>query len=656
MEFKGLLREIKAYETKFQPWEERARKIVEQYAGTKRDSSSPVQYNILWANVETLTPAVFARTPQPEVTRRFKDRDPAGRVAALYIERALEYEIQQYDNYQDSMEQAVKDRFLGGRGQAWVRYEPKFKDADVMVSEDVEERPQVIDYECAPVDYVHWKDFGHQTSRTWEECKLVWRKVYMSKADLVKRFGEEVAASVPMDRKPEMTDDKTAATVPQACVYEMWDKDAGEVIWLTKGREKELERKPDPLGLKDFFPCPKPLYASLTTDSLIPQPDFKVYEDQAHELDLICRRIDSLLTALKVVGVYDATQQSLRRLLEEGTNNTMIPVDGWSAFSEKNGLKGSVDFLPIDQVVGALQQLYIARDQIQAQIYELTGISDIIRGQSEASETATAQQIKGNYASMRLRNMQKAVARFARDILRIKAQIICQHFQPDTIALIAGVAEMEEPDDIKAQAMELLKNDPLRSFRIEITADSLTEVDEEQEKQSRVEFLTATGAFLEKAVAAAQVEPRLLPLLGEMLMFGVRGFKTGRSIEGAFDQTLQAMQQPQPEKPDPEMQKVQAQMQAKQAEMQMKREDMAYAQQMEQQKAQAMIDADHARAQADIAINQAKADADMTLAQRRAEFDMQIAQMKAEADMQIAMLLAQKKAEAAEKQAETSEE
>ena len=93
----------------------------------------------------------------------------------------------------------------------------------------------------------------------------------------------------------------------RACVYEIWDKEEEEALWLSKSQKELLDRKPDPLNLADFFPCPKPLYATMTNESLIPVPDYTLYQDQANELDICADRIDGLLKALQVRGVYDAS-------------------------------------------------------------------------------------------------------------------------------------------------------------------------------------------------------------------------------------------------------------------------------------------------------------------------------------------------------------
>jgi hypothetical protein len=163
-----------------------------------------------------------------------------------------------------------------------------------------------------------------------------------------------------------------------------------------------------------------------------------------------------------VRGVYDAGQPALQRLLTEGDNNSLIPIDKWMGFSEKGGLKGSIDLLPLDTLANALMQCYRAREDIKAQIYEITGISDIIRGQTSASETATAQQIKGQYAGLRLRSMQEEVALFATALLRLKAQIICTKFQAQTILAYSAADQMSDADkELVPEALQLLAVDPL---------------------------------------------------------------------------------------------------------------------------------------------------------------------------------------------------
>ena len=571
---------ISQYDNEFKKWEARAAKIVKRYRDDNRNSNTneTAKFNILWSNVQTLIPAVYAKLPKAVAQRRFGDNDPVGRVAGSLIERALDFEIEHYPDFRSTMKHAVEDRFLGGRGTAWVRYEPHVRQLDMpedglQVTEDVEneaaegqtpegapnpegqdytageaEPQEEIEYECAPTDYVHWRDFGHSVARTWEEVTCVWRWVYMTKEALTERFGAKMAKSIPLDSGAE-----TLATYGQsnkertrAKICELWDKESGKVYWLSKNCPNLIDERDDPLELDQFFPCARPLYSTTTSDSLIPVPDFVIYQDQANELDILSDRIDGLVKALRIRGVYDASQPALQRLLTEGDNNSLIPVDKWMAFSEKGGLKGSIDILPIDMLASALLNCYRAREDIKGQIYEITGISDIIRGQTLASETATAQQIKGQYAGLRLRSMQEEVALFASELIRLKAQVICTKFQPQTILLYAAAGQMSQEDQqMIPQAIQLMQDNPLRNFRIEVDADSLVQIDEQQTKKDRVEFLTAFGGFMRESLPVGQQSPELVPMLVELIKFGIGGFKQAKPIEGVLDVALEQMKQKQ---------------------------------------------------------------------------------------------------------------
>lgn len=664
---------VSQYDNEFKKWEARAEKIVKRYRDDNRSThtNETAKFNILWSNVQTLVPAVYAKLPKAVAERRFGDNDPVGRVASELIERALDYEIEHYPDFRATMRYAVEDRFLGGRGTAWVRYEPHVKTLDVpedglQITEDIEneraegqtpegapnpenqnytagevEPQEEIEYECAPTDYVHWKDFGHSVARTWEEVTCVWRWVYMTRDALIERFGD-VGKKIPLDSGPETlkTYGQSNKERTRAKICELWDKETGKVCWFTKNYNELIDERDDPLELEGFFPCAKPLYSTTTSDTLIPVPDFVLYQDQANELDILSDRIDGLVKALRIRGVYDASQPALQRLLTEGDNNTLIPVDKWMAFTEKNGLKGSIDILPIDELANALLQCYRARTEIKAQIYEITGISDIIRGASMASETATAQQIKGQYASLRLRSMQEEVALFASELIRLKAQVICSKFQPQTILAYAAAGQMSLPDQqMIPQAMQLMQNNPLRNFRIEVDADSLVQLDEQQNKRDRVEFLTAFGGFMKEALPVGQQSPELVPMLVELIKFGIGGFKQAKPIEGVLDVALEQMKQkqaiPQQQKPDPEMIKLQAQQQA------------------DQMRVQADTQAAQAKMQADMQITQAKAQADMQIEQMKIQHSAQLEQQKLQFESQLKNMEMQAAKEKAELEAAT---
>jgi hypothetical protein len=639
---------IAAYDSEFKKWEARVVKLLKRFRSDNRSPSDneAAQFNIFWSNVNTLIPAVFARMPKAAVSRRFVDNDPIGRVASLLIERNLDYEIEHLPDFRSAMHNCVEDRFLGGRGTAWVRYDPHITaQDDGQITEDVPdpqdhttpgEPAEQIDYECSPTDYVYWRDFGHTAARTWEEVTCVWRWVYMTEEALKARFPDKWK-QIPLDTGPQKLErsgrgEKVNNNCAKVC--ELWDKERGRAVWLSKHLPDLIDERDDPLDLEGFFPCPKPLYATTTTDTLVPVPDLVLYQDQANELDILSDRIDGLVKALRVRGIYDASIPELQRLLTEGDNNTLIGTSKWQQFSEKGGLKGAIDLLPINDIASALMQAYQARADIKSQVYEITGISDIVRGQGAASETATAQQIKGQYAGLRLKSMQESVAMFATELLRIKAQIICTKYQDKTITDYAAAEQMSQEDQAMIPAaLQLIRNEPLRCFRIEVAADSLVQIDEQQTQADRVNFLNTFATFLREAVPAGQQVPEMVPAIVGALKFGVAGFKQARSLEGVLDAALQQLQIKAANNaanppPNPELQKAQA-------------------------KAQADAQAAQMQAQADAQVEQMRAQMQAHLQTMKQNFDGWEAKLKAATQIAVAQIAAKAQTDAQAAQAES---
>jgi hypothetical protein len=662
--------ELKQAKREDESWVKRGKKIVKRYRDDRTQSFTSKRYNVLWSNIQTMLPALYGRTPRAQVERRWKDKDPVARTASVILERALQYEIDNNSDFDHSIKLAVMDRLLPGRGVAWVRFDTKTvetiesapmgkDDAYSDVAEGEVEQPSYgeqspamyggqpeMNVETTPVDYVYWEDFRCTPARTWEEVTWCARRVYMSKEEVVKRFGEEFK-DINLTHVPQGLDDmlksgfskSDAEAMKKAEIWEIWDKTSECVYWVAEGEDKLLDHKNDPYGLDNFWPLPRPLFATQTTETLVPVPDYVLYQDQADEIDKLTNRISLLIEAVKVVGVYDASQAGIQRMLTEGFDNQLIPVDSWAAFSEKGGVKGTIDFLPLDQTIQALNQCYNAREQAKQVVYDVTGLSDIIRGSSVASETATAQQIKGQYASMRLKRMQMDVAVFASELLRIKAQLMCDLYSPENLIQMSGIMGTDDAPYAE-QAIQLMKSEPARSFRIEVASDSLVEFDEQAEKASRTEFMTAFGATMRDALPMVQQAPEMAPLIGEVLQFVVRTFKGGRSLENALESTIEKLNAPKPPQgPSPEQQQAQAQQQMEQAKMQatMQAEQMKMqsAQQMEQMKSQTMAQVEQFKAQQAMQLEQMRQEAETQRqaykAQLEAETKLQIAQMQTEA-------------------------
>jgi hypothetical protein len=394
---------------------------------------------------------------------------------------------------------------------------------------------------------------------------------------------------------------------------------------------------------------------------LVPIPDYVEYQDQAAELDDLTARIDALTDAIKCAGIYDKNFPALERLLQDGHDNELVPVESWAALVEKGGLNGSFDLLPMQEIAETLMLLYKARDAVKADLYEITGMSDIIRGNTAPEETATAQTIKSHFVTRRLAERQAQVERFARNLIDIMGHVIAGHFSPETLARITGVRLISDmatkqallvqaqgpiqpqmgaqpgmpapppspqlpPELVEAlgrptwdEVMALLRDRPGRRFRIDIETDSMVAPDDAQEQAARTQFLETAGQFLNSAVQAGAQTPQMVPLLGRMLMFGVRGFRVGRELDDAFEQFVRAMDEKAkavsaggsaagaPPPPSPEMIRVQG-------ELKLKEQAQAFDQQLRARQAEAQ-------------------------AAREAQ-DGQVEQMRLHVDAQVSLLVA----------------
>ena len=570
-----------------------------------------------------------------------------GRMACTMLERVVEYEVTQFSDFDGAMRGVVEDRLLPGRGTAWLRYEPvivsEAPEPMMPTMEGTEEGAQITDVEeiervdsaHSPVDYVYWQDFIHSPARHWEEVWWVARWVYMTKDEGIERFGD-VFKNVPMQSQADDVDSKNPMTAKSAYgkkakVAEIWNKRTKKVCWIAKGYPQALDERDDPLELEEFFPCPKPLLATTTNGSLIPVPDYCEYEDQAQELDNLTQRIYLLVKACKAVGVFNAEFKELGRMFSEGVDNKLFPVTAWAAMSEKGGLKGAIDMMDTSAIIKTLQQLYASREVVKQSIYEIMGISDILRGASNASETLGAQQLKANFGSLRLRASQGDVARFATDLFRMKAQIVCKFYPPELIVEMSGVMNTPEGQDpqLLQAAIQMLSNSTIRDFHIQVEADSLAQIDEQAEKQNAQEAVSAIGGFLQSSLPMMQGAPEMLPMMSEMLLFLVRRYRAGRGLEGAIEKSMKALedkakQMQQQPPPNPEMMKLQAEQQAEQMRMQAQA-------QTEQMKVQAQGQIEQTKAQLEMQMQQAEQQATLQLEQMKEQF----AQAMANQELQV---------------------
>ena len=579
-------------------WRERGNIIIDRYRDEREGYSITGalsrKFNILWSNTETLKASLFAKMAEPDVRRRFHDPNPVGRDVAILLERALQYESD--TNRADlPIEAALEDYLLPGRGVVWVVYEPilvsekvtvEVKDTDGKTMEKETQEVERLGDQRVRFEYVHWEDYRESPARRSEDATWRARRHLLTRDDLISR-GFKDAEDIPLNWMPESAEYNENELYNRAEVWEIWDKVQRKRIYMASGYRDILAEDDDPYNLEGFYPCPTPLIAVRTTDTSIPIPEYTLYQDQAEELDRLTTRITFLIEGLKRRGVYDAAIPELAHLANAG-DNEFVPSENFANLTQKGGLVGAFQTEQIGEISTVVNGLYQQRNAVLQIIYEVTGISDILRGSTKASETATAQQLKARFGSMRLRRRQDDIQHYIRDLFRIKAELIAENYEPEILEKITSLPVSEE-------MLEILRNDKLRSYVIEVQTDSTVFEDEEEEKRNRIQFADTLGAYLVKAVEVTQASPDLTPLAFEIVKFVAGAWKIGRTFEDTIDQTemaimqqLQAARQQPQVSPEQQMQqeKLAAQMQMEQLRQQGKLADINSKERAEAQKLQ----------------------------------------------------------------------
>lgn len=577
-------RELNASKRWMEKFTRTARMCERAYMAQESNSDEFLQsnagkVNLFWSNTQVILSAIYGRLPKAEVDRKFDDfMDDESRVAGIIMQRILNGDMErEYDDTSAAMRDAVQDRFIVGLGQVWCRYEVEFETTQQPTMDPLTGQPQ-LDEEGQPItteseqllneeaatDYVHWEDFRYAPCRRWRECRWVARRVYMSEEALTKRFKltPQQLNMIPMiartadDSAFTSADDVLKATpFKQAGVWEIWSKDDNYVCWYVEGCAFILDQLPDPLELDDFFPCPQPVVATTLTKAFLPRADYAMAQDLYKELDRINAQISRLVLCVKAAGVYDKTAGPVKTLLTTAVQNALVPADNWSAFSEKGGIRGSIDWLPIEQFVNAITQLTNRKAQCERDLYEVLGISDIMRGASVASETLGAQQLKVQYGGARLSNLQTEVARFVSGVMRIRANIVSNFFSPETMkkrSLIDRTPDAPYADP----AIQLLKDFGTALYSVTVTSDSLAAPDWAAEKEARTEFMGAASNYLMASAPLVAQAPEMGSFLIKLLQWGAAGFKGSKTIEGVLDQAakqleMKAAQPPAPQPPSP---------------------------------------------------------------------------------------------------------
>ena len=685
--------EIKQSGKMLRRFHKQGNRVVERYLDYRGDvgdigierSGNNFRLNLFHSNVKTQQDMMYGNLPIVEANRTNADAsDDVARVAAEMMERILNLDIQAKGQSYDSVLRSVlQDRLLPGLGCARLRYEVEMEEVEVaevtdmmgMVIQEATTESRLVS-EDAPVEYYHWQDVRWGWARSFSEIPWIGFRSYLSKQQVEERFSKAISEELEYKKQKVSDEDRFGgedindSPWQKAEIWEIWDKENKSVKWWANGANSLLDSKADPLQLSNFFPCPPLFLANPTTSLYVPVADFHMSQDLYNEVDILQTRIAIITEAVKVVGVYDANEEGVKRMLSEGVENDLIPVDNWALFGEQGGLKGAIDWMPMMDIVNTLHELIQIRDQTIALLQQTSGMSDLMRGGLQNQYEGVGQsQLKAQYGSVQIQSLQDQFAQFASDLMQIKAEIISRHFDPQTIAKLANMQYSYDADLIP-QAVELLKNPDESHIRIKIRPETMAMIDQAKLKADRTEFLNAMATFMQSAAPMLQTEPDAMPYLLKMLQWSLAGFKGSSEIEGVMDKAvdgaIQKLKQKaqQPEKPDPqqelekakiqgEMQKIQAKAQA---DMQTRQQDLQADMQTglaAHEAKMAEIRGTHearmteimAKAQADNMKTQSDTEANMAQSQYAAQAEVEKDQINQELDIEKELVKSQAKIE-----------
>lgn len=617
-------------------WMDDADVAVKAYTGegNKVDTSTAgsgvaYDFNIQFANVETIVPAVINSAPAPDIRRRFGSDDPVAKDLAEILERAIRVQVDD-SKLQTEMEAMAQDGFLAGRGVIRMRFMSDIVGGETTdeelgqrlddeqpgaVASEVDEGEskqaaagtETVTNERIAFEAVSWRDYRHGPAKRWDD-----RPWDAFRHSIPNEEIDEFADAGLLASQADPEDDETASDADRT-VWEVWDKKSRTVIFVSAGDGKVLKKVPDPLGLSKFFPIPTPIQAIELTGRLMPVNPFSIYRKLAEELDTTTKRIRIITKQLKVKGWYGASPTDIQAILE-ADDNEFAPISDPEIWATNGGIQGAVAFWPVEKLIVVLTQLYQNREQTKQAIYEITGISDIVRGASKASETLGAQQLKSQWGSLRIQKMQRMMERAARDMFVMMAEVIPSKFSPETLQLITDVQIVPSEQDLtpaaapqvppgappeaqqqaaqQAQQAEQARQQKLQHltklralmaerlvsyYRIDVESDSTIRADLTRQKQEATEFMQAASGYF--GAVAPLVQQGALPMEVAVEIFSSfsRMFNLGKTVEDALDELVKMAKekasQPPPE--DPAKAQAAADAEAKKQELQLRQQGAA---------------------------------------------------------------------------------
>ncbi len=604
------------------PWYDECKSAWREFQGQKLDGTwRPTRlwwaevYPRYWSDTEIMLPALYSRTPKAVSRRKFDTTDPIARTGTVINDRLAAW-LMQTSDYDRTMEMSALG-FLNTSRQTCRIF---FQDKKVKRKERVLLYPQIDEMgneilldennDPLPDDVVleqdedgapyYEKDSEEEVSRpriitkpaqfdklristgARNESEIWWMayEITVSKKEAAQLFGDIVKKiTMPQPAKTSSsdwdTDNRIAKSNDLFTYWEVWNKRDKEIYWIHENYlEGFLEKESDIYQLEGFFPSPKFMLDNMRYDSMYPVPDYTQTKDSYEQIHILYKRINQTVRALKAALLFDGNESDLANFFREVTDNEGIGVSKWAETAAEGGFASKIyipDYTPIVNTLNALVQSF---ERQKVAVDELRGITDLIRGASDPSTSATAEKIKDRRSSLRFAKKKKAMLKFAVETLQMMLDLAYKTFEPEYIKEIVGFNQMNPTDQQNFdRALKILKNDEERVIRIDIETDSMVLFEDMNRKEQAIEALNVIGGYVQNI---SQGNPLLLPPMVLLLEKVIRSMEDTRDAEDpinqAFQQMMEQANQPQqPPQPNPDvLAKIQSEQAIKMAEIQSK--------------------------------------------------------------------------------------
>jgi hypothetical protein len=473
---------------------------------------------------------------------------------AMCLERCISYAIETtlFDN---DAHMAVNDFLIAALGQCKVEMETDYE--KIPVVNPLTGQP-ILDEEGQPLQTaqitnqeIHLTHFSHSQFR-WEPRKS-WRKVgwisfdhNMTRDDIEDQFNVKIEENSSGPSNGQSDDTQINVRPPQMdkyesvyVVHEIWDKAKRKRVWVTECYADLLDEEDDPLGLDDFYPCPKPMMANVNGRDLVPNPDYWQYASLCKQANELARRINIITENIKDIGFYDTSFGELKKI-NQHTDGTWIAVKDLLAKVRAMNDKASLDAIliqvPMADRVAVLQLLRQELIAVKEMVYEINGIPDIQRGITNPNDTATAQNIKNEWADIRTGQRVQVVALFFRDIFRLFSEIIATKFEKSQIEAMSGIA-------LTDMQMATMRSDLATGYSVDVESDSTMVQNDSQSIADLTAFLQAFEPLLQNLLPGMQSGAVPAGLGTEILNMVVDKFKAGRDLQQQVESLPSTLQQ-----------------------------------------------------------------------------------------------------------------